>query len=304
MDVRSSPSVSRRVSLRSGLSLHVHEWEAAPDGDAEHTVLLLHGFLDHGGGFRRLVEAGLGGRVHVVAPDLRGHGDSDRVGAGGYYHFFDYLSDVEGVVEQTARKRLSVVGHSMGGMVAGYFTGTFPERVKALALLEGMGPPATEDTSPARVRGWLGGWARQAGRAPRRMSLDEAAARLRENDPLLDEEGARAEAARATRPSGEAGLVEWKHDPLHLTTAPYAFRLDVAERFWGETRCPVLVVDGARSDFRYDEAEAARRRAAFTRAPSVERVILDGAGHMMQRHRPRELAALLLDFVTRARSSG
>jgi pimeloyl-ACP methyl ester carboxylesterase len=292
-----SPPASRRVRLRSGLSLHLLEWEAGPDGDADHTVLLLHGFLDHGGGFRALVDAGLGGRVHVVAPDLRGHGDSDRVGAGGYYHFFDYLADVEGVVEQTARARLSVIGHSMGGMVAGYFVGTFPERVTKLALLEGMGPPATEDTSPARVRGWLAGWARQAGRAPRRMTLDEAAARLRENDPLLDEEGARREAALATRPSPDGATVEWKHDPLHLTTAPYAFRLEVAERFWAEARCPVLLVEGERSLFRFDEAEAARRRACFTRAPSVERVTLAGAGHMMQRHRPRELAALLVDFL-------
>jgi pimeloyl-ACP methyl ester carboxylesterase len=296
VDVRSPPA-SRRVRLRSGLSIHVTEWEASPDGDADHTVLLLHGFLDHGGGFRALVDAGLGGRVHVVAPDLRGHGDSDRVGAGGYYHFFDYLTDVEGVVEATARARLSVVGHSMGGMVAGYFVGTFPERVSRLALLEGMGPPATEDTSPARVRGWLGGWARQAGRPPRRMTLDEAAARLRDNDPLLDEESARREAAAATRLAADGVSREWKHDPLHLTTAPYAFRLEVAERFWAEARCPVLVVEGARSDFRYDPVEAARRRAAFVRAPSVEHVVLDGAGHMMQRHRPRELAEILLRFL-------
>src|SRR5262245_7037118 len=103
-----------RLRLGTGLHYNVHEW----DNGGDHTVLLIHGFLDFAFGFTPLVEAGLDGRYHIIAPDLRGHGDSDRVGDGGYYHFADYVADIHDLVEQKARGRLSIVGHSMGGMVA------------------------------------------------------------------------------------------------------------------------------------------------------------------------------------------
>src|SRR5262249_10524326 len=80
----------KRLRRGTGLHYNVVEWDAPGD----HTVLLVHGFLDFAYGFAPLVEAGLEGRFHLVAPDLRGHGDSDRVGAGGYYHFADYIADL------------------------------------------------------------------------------------------------------------------------------------------------------------------------------------------------------------------
>jgi len=97
-----------RVPLASGLGLNVLEWEApGPDGD--HTVLVLHGFLDFACSFVPFIEAGLAERFHVLAPDLRGHGDSDRVGPGGFYHFSDYLADLHDLLHKKARKRLSIV---------------------------------------------------------------------------------------------------------------------------------------------------------------------------------------------------
>ena len=103
------------VSLRQpagGLELEVLEWAG---GDA--TLLLLHGYLDCAGSFGPLVRR-LPAGLHVLAPDLRGHGRSDRVGAGGWYHFPDYVRDVKGLIDARARDRLFVGGHSMGGSVA------------------------------------------------------------------------------------------------------------------------------------------------------------------------------------------
>src|SRR3954447_8248221 len=129
--------VSRKLALSTGLTYHVLEW----DGGGDHTVLLLHGYLDNAWGWQPVVDAGLGRRAHVVAPDLRGHGDSDWIGAGGYYHFLDYVADLDEVIARLARKRVVLVGHSMGGSVSGYYAGTRPERLTALAMLEGLGPP-------------------------------------------------------------------------------------------------------------------------------------------------------------------
>src|SRR5262245_26616302 len=134
--------ISRRIPLATGLTCHVLEWGGA-DAALDHTVVLLHGFLDLAWTWVPTVEAGLAGRFHVVAPDVRGHGDSDRVGPGGYYHFIDYLADLDALVRTLGRRRLSLVGHSMGGSIASYYAGVYPDRVHRLALLEGLGPPET-----------------------------------------------------------------------------------------------------------------------------------------------------------------
>jgi len=53
-------------------------------------------------------------RAHVIAPDLRGHGDTDWIGAGGYYHFLDYVADLDELIARTkpcqpTRARLPVL---------------------------------------------------------------------------------------------------------------------------------------------------------------------------------------------------
>jgi pimeloyl-ACP methyl ester carboxylesterase len=282
--------VSRKLKLpTTGLHLHLLEW----DGGGDHTVFLLHGFLDNAFSWEAMMEHGLGARLHVVAPDLRGHGDSDWIGAGGYYHFVDYLADVQELAGLIARQRLSLVGHSMGGSVAGYFAGSYPERVHKLALLEGLGPPEASDTMPERVRTWVAAWQRARAATPRSYaSLDEAAARLRQHDPLLAPELALRLAATGTRLT-DGGYV-FKHDPLHLTPGPYGFSLALAQQFWQRVRGPTLLVDGAQSLFRAREEETARRAASFANARPVT---LDGAGHMMQRHQPAALARLLAQFL-------
>ncbi len=287
---------SRRVRLATGLWYHLLEW-GAEDRSRDHTVVLIHGFLDLGAGWIETVEAGLGERYHVVAPDMRGHGDSDPVGAGGYYYFADYLADLHELVTQVGRGSVSLVGHSMGGGVASYYTGSYPERIRSLALLEGIGPPPQQEAGPARVQTWLSSWQRVRERPPRSYaSIEEAAARLREHDPLLSHELSLALAERGTRRDEKGGL-RFKHDPLHATPGPYGFDRAAAERFWRAVKCPVLLVDASQSAFRLAPDDLAWRRACFA---NVREVTLEGAGHMMQRHRPAELARVLADFLDRA----
>ena len=283
---------SRTIALSTGLTYHCLEW--GDDLDIDETVILVHGFLDLSWSWQPTVQAGLGKRFHIIAPDMRGHGDSDRVGAGGYYHFADYVADLHAVVQQTARGTVSLVGHSMGGTIASYYTGAFPERIRRLALLEGLGPPESDIAPPQRVARWLGGWHRATTRSPRSYATVAAAAdRLVQHDPLLSPEMAQDLAAQGTTPTADG--VRFKHDPLHLTMSPQPFRIEYASSFWRQITCPVLLVDGALSELRHPADEAQRRRAHFSDA---HHIVIDGAGHLMLRHQPQALSDALVQFLT------
>ena len=159
------PPRSRYLALPTGLTYHVLEW---PHPTSETTVVLVHGFLDFAWGWRWVAQE-LARSFHVVAPDLRGHGDTDWIGAGGYYYFFDYLADLDALLPRLCRGNLILVGHSMGGSVASYWAGVRagdPRRPQpaALALLEGLGPPEIAEEGahamPARVGRWIDQWQR------------------------------------------------------------------------------------------------------------------------------------------------
>ncbi len=282
---------SRRVALSTGLGYHTLEW-GDPDGEL---VVLIHGFLDLAWTWAP-VAARLAARHRVIAVDLRGHGDSDWVGAGGYYHFLDYTADLDELIAGLGAGPVSLVGHSMGGSVAAYWAGARPTRVKRLALVEGQGPPDQSGATaslPDRTAAWFDAWRKARSRAPKVMaSADEAAARLRKHDARLTEASARELVAHGT--VAVDGGVRWKHDPLHLTMGPYPFRLDVAQAFWARITCPVLLVDGAASMLRLPDAERAHRARSLR---DVRSVTIADAGHAVQRHQPDALADALLAFL-------
>lgn len=284
---------TRKISLATGLTYHLYEWApSAGDAPGDLTFVLVHGFGDLGYTWSEVAER-LAPHGHVIAPDMRGHGDSDWIGAGGYYHYMDYLADLDDVIAQVARPRVVLVGHSMGCSISSYYAGTRPERITALALFEGLGPQDMSSVDgPARTASWIEAW-RNARKPPRVMaSLDEAVRRLRRHDHRLDEARARQLAERGTRPA-EGGLV-WKHDPLHRTMGPYPFRLETAIRYWQRITCPVVIVEGGDSRLTLPADERERRRAQFA---NHRHVVVPDAGHMIPRHQPARVAELILELV-------
>src|SRR5690606_17454861 len=90
----------------------------------------------------------------VIAPDQRGHGLSEHVGRGGFYHFWDYVSDLDALVGSLERP-VDLVGHSMGGTVACLYASLRPEAVRRLVLVEGLGPPDASGELLRRPRRFL-----------------------------------------------------------------------------------------------------------------------------------------------------
>ena len=121
-----------RFFQSQGLRLHYADWgnEAAP------LLLLVHGGRDHCRSWDRIARS-LQPHFHVLAPDLRGHGDSDWT-KGGSYSLTEYVYDLSRLVRHTAAQQVTIVGHSMGGMVGLIYAGTFPDQVSALVVLDGV----------------------------------------------------------------------------------------------------------------------------------------------------------------------
>jgi pimeloyl-ACP methyl ester carboxylesterase len=280
----------RRVEA-NGLTHNVLEWDIA---DADTTVVLLHGFLDLAWSFER-VALRLAPRYHVLAPDFRGHGDTGWVGPGGYYYFPDYIADLARVLPALTRRRVFLVGHSMGGTVATIYTGTFPERVQKLALLEGTGPPdSNPEGAPARMLKHIQTVDEvRAKKLHPLESIAAAAARLREIYPRLDPAWAQQLAEHATRPApdGPSGSRIWKHDPLHRTRSPTLFQAAPYEAFIRRIAGPVLLVNAA--DSRFTFLHDSKRQELY---PNVRVRMLAGAGHMMQLDQPEAAADMLLEF--------
>lgn len=281
---------SKRVLLDTGLAYHYLEWDQS---ESKHTLVLVHGFLDSSAGFREMAQAGLTEHFHIIAPDMRGHGDSDRVGAGGYYHFFDYVADLRSFIVALGREKVSLLGHSMGGSIAGYYAGSYPDSLFRLALLEGMGPPEDLTPVPERVSQWIRGWNHARVRPPQvYASVEVAAQKLLDRDDKLSPELALKLAEWGTRPVPEGRV--FKHDPLHLTLGPVPYSIATAGQFWQRITCPVLLVEGGDSTLKPSEEEHARRSSYLQNKRSVS---IPAAGHMLQRHAPVELAGLLADFL-------
>jgi pimeloyl-ACP methyl ester carboxylesterase len=288
--MRDSHPVHREV-VANDLRHHVLEW----DGGGRTTVLCLHGFLDLAWGFAPLAPSLAEAGYHVVAPDLRGHGDTDRVGAGGYYYFMDYVFDVADLVERLARERLALVGHSMGGTVSLMYAGVFPERPERVAALESIHVrPREGESAPRRALEWIEGVRKARAHGQRVLpTIEDCAERIRRHDPRCPPDLALFLAERGTSPV--PGGRAFKHDPVHLTRGPYPFRLDLWKAYFAAIECPVLLVDAAASELP-PPPDMEERLAAFRRPP--RRAVVEDAGHMMVRHRPGEVARLLLEFLS------
>lgn len=258
-------------------------------------VLLLHGFMDAGGTWDLVAEHLVARGLHLVAPDQRGFGQSDRVGTGGYYHFPDYVADVDRLTRDLAPEgaRLSLVGHSMGGTVANLFCGARPDRVHRLVLMEGVGPPAMPPAVGVdRMRGWLDQGLKPASDRTRLDSEDDALARLQFHHRRVPAEVLKTRIPHLSR-RDETGL-SWCYDPQHRRTSPHRFDVETFRAFATQVDCPVRFVSGGPTGFHPSDEQA--RLAAFPNL--VDQVEIADAGHMMHWTRPEACARAIGDFVT------
>jgi len=287
------PSRSRFIDVRR-LRYHLREW--GPAGAP--LVIMLHGWMDVSASFQFVIDA-FKHDWHVVSPDWRGYGLTERAHADCYW-FPDYMADLDFILDAVAPgEPVAIVGHSMGGNVAMTYAGVCPGRVRRLVNLEGFGlRDAPPSLAPERYRRWIDEL-KHGSRMRDYGSLSEVADRLRKTNPRLSEERALFLAAHWSQPTHD-GRYEIAGDPAHKIVNPVLNRFAEVEACWKRIQCPVLWVQADETDaLRWaGEQDELDRRAHLARDVTVARIA--GAGHMLHHDQPEEVAHLIEGFLQAA----
>jgi pimeloyl-ACP methyl ester carboxylesterase len=270
------------------LTIHGHRRAFIKTGSGP-ALLLLHGLgCDHT--TWSPVVAALSRRYTVIAPDLLGHGKSDKPRAdysvGGYANGMRDLLTVLGV------DKVTVVGHSFGGGVAMQFAYQFPERTERMILVSpgGLGPEVSPVIRAITLPGFnqamhvamLPGVRHVAGAAlkglaatglPHTRDLDEMAAIY---DSFTDKR------ARAAIRHVVSAVVDWRGQVVTM-----------ADRAYLTNAMPICVVWGTDDDV----IPVRHARTAAELAPGATVEVISNAGHFPHKDHPQRFVKLVDDFT-------
>ena len=263
------------------LRLHYVEW-GRPDRPP---LVLVHGGRDHCRNWDWVAEA-LADDWRIIAPDLRGHGDSAHA-VGGDYGMAGYVYDLAQLVHSQRLAPVTIIAHSLGGNIALRYAGLYPENVAKIVAIEGLGhsPRLLAERAkqhPAdRFRRWIDDLRGLAARTPRRYaSIGEAAGRMQAENPHLSAEQARHLTVHGLS-QNEDGSYSWKFDNYVRSWPPADLTPDEVAQLWARIACPTLLVYGAES-WASNPAEDGR----IKHFSNAEVLSVEGAGHWVHHDKP------------------
>jgi len=245
------------------------------------TVIMQHGGRDHARSWDQMATA-LADQYYIIAPDLRGHGDSQWE-KGGEYSLCQYVFDFLMLIEHLGSP-VHVIAHSYGGLITYLAAGTAPYQFLSITSIEGRVsgrgiPPLT----PAGMQSYRELRHTLEHRASHvYASLAAAAQRMREVNPRLSPELSSHLAHYGTR-LVEGGYV-WKFDNW---ARPGVRRDDISteeiQSFIAAINCPVLLIMG--------EHSWAKRGMHDTVGlfPQGKAVIIPDAGHWVHLDAPEHV---------------
>ncbi len=272
-------ALSGRTIESNGLSHYVVD-----EGDGD-PVILLHGFPDSADLWRFQVPALVGAGFRVIAPDLRGFGDTDKPVGVDNYVIFNAVADVLGIMNALDLERAHIVGHDFGAGVAWLIASVESARVDKVVVLAVGHPGAVSRPLFKQMQlSWYSFFFQFEGTAEAALMRDEWSL-FREwlaSSPDIDRS---VEAMK--RPGAlEAGL-SW-------------YRTNMRPEIWGTdipfppVSAPTMGIWGA-DDFALTEEQMTDSVQYCTGPWRYERI--DDAGHWMQLTKPDVVNGLLLDFL-------
>jgi pimeloyl-ACP methyl ester carboxylesterase len=297
--------ITEHQVLSNGTKLNV--LELAPENRDKASIVMLHGLRDSAHSLLP-VALHLAQDFHVLLPELRGHGNSDASDA---YGVFDFVQDLHEVIDGLAAQNVGLFGHSLGGHIVSKYAAIFPQRIAAIAIVEGLGPPhrAQEDNEAAEMQALgfmiLNRLRRQPGKSRPIQDPEDAANRLVRNNPRLNPATA-AELAPHLLKATDTGYA-WAFDSRASSVFVGASRANDAI-FWRNIKAPTCVISGSLS-YEYWEREMGDEAYDGRFAPGEMEQRIDefqdcvhhwfeGSGHMVHYDEPQRLAQQCYDFFT------
>lgn len=255
---------------------------------------MVHGGRDHSRSWDWVAQR-LSARWHVIALDLRGHGDSEWSNAGNYM-IAGHIYDLVQLIHQQKLEPVTLVAHSLGGSISLRYTGMFPEAVSKIAAIEGLGVrPGSERallSTVERWHRWVDDIRAMPGYQPRKYpSVDDAVRRMHDANSHLSEEQARHLTVHGIK-KNEDGTFSWKFDPYVRPWAPYDMMPDQIAELWERITCPTLLVGGTES---WHLTPAEDTRVKHFKNARVE--VFEGAGHWVHHDRFEPFMVLLEEFL-------
>lgn len=292
----SSPSV-RTVSQCKILDVRGVRYNLRTWGDAAHPpILMLHGTQDSSVTFQFVVDR-LRKKWCVYAPDWRGHGHSEWVRQG--YWFHEFVADLDALVDILFPGRaVPIVGHSMGGNIAGVFAGLRPDRLSHLISLDGFGPLV--DRIPVDILGTLQGYlglAKQERQHSSYATLGEVAARLARANSNLTQEQALFLAEGSTSMTEDGGR-RWLFDPSHQKSLPTLHSMDEWGTISSAIRVPVYWISSEDERPTSPVNVPGELEARSSAISNIRRLRLRGTGHNMHHDAPERVAEEIESFLT------
>jgi len=286
------PGPTSHTFFSQRLRLHYVDW----GNPTRPPLLMLHGGRDHCRNWD-WAAAALRDEWHIIAPDLRGHGDS-QWSTDGSYTMAGYIYDLAQLVHQQRLAPVTIVAHSLGGQVALRYAGIYPDTVARLVAIEGLGPsPArlkagSAKTIVERMDEWVAEQRGLAARLPRRYaSIEDAFGRMQGENPHLTAEQARHLTVHGAN-QNEDGTYSWKFDNYVRAWPPYDMQGRDIQLLWSRITCPTLLLYGKESQAGDPADDGRARHFRNVRVAGIDR-----AGHWLHHDRLDDFLRILRDFL-------
>ena len=290
--MQTNPGPTSHSYFSQRTRLHYVDWgnqEAPP-------LVLVHGGRDHCRNWDWVAQA-LRKDWHIIAPDLRGHGDSDWT-SDGNYRMGNYIYDLAQLIHQQNLAPVTLVSHSLGGNIALRYAGLYPELVNKVVAIEGLGfsPQMMAERAKKpfeqRMREWVDEQRELAGRLPRKYaSIEEAFKRMQNENKHLSPEQARHLTIHGVN-QNEDGTYSWKFDNYVRSWPPYDMPQADVEKLWSLITCPTCLVHGEES---WASNPAEDGRIAHFQNATVKS--FENAGHWVHHDRLDDFIKLLRNFL-------
>lgn len=268
---------SRYLANPQGALLHVQEW-----GSGDDVCVLLHGSGDGAYIWAECVDS-LAHSRRVVAPDLRGHGDS-QWDSYRSYSIQSYVADVRHVLDEFEVNRCVLIGHSLGGVIAIHVAAAVASRVAGLVLVD-CGPGMNQVARAYAREKFLEQFRHYD-------SVAEYAALLAQGRPMASAAALESIAAAALRRCSHGGF-ELKGDPAIAGRQVDAFDDTGLDALLDRIDCPALVIRGhASAMFSMAHAERTTQRLRHGLLHTV-----GNAGHAVMTDNPAAFTAVVTRFL-------